>query len=156
MLVNLLSSVGAIEPGVWETIKENLVLVFTTITGAIASVKLLLGSVKSGFTSAGDTAAKATNEQTTVQSMFAEKRELAEDKFRLETKRARLEKDNIDFRIKLEATENPENRELIQQKIQENEAEIAVVKKEIESVNTEIGKYTSVITATLKKLSGSK
>ena len=77
MLNILLAEVTAIEPGIWEGIKANLLLVGGSISGAIVTIKLTLSTIKGAIKTASTFFAK---KKELADAVIAEKREAYESK----------------------------------------------------------------------------
>lgn len=133
------SDVTLIEPGLWDTIKQNIGVVVSVFTGTIATVKVLLSTIKTSIKTVGETIANKKAESDANALSLKEKAENTSNALKrlgqLEMRKQSLEGEILSLDLKLDFIENEDSKDKVESRIAELKAELAGVNTELKVIN---------------------
>lgn len=132
----------AIDPTIWELVQQNYALVGTAVAGVVGSVGGLALTIKGGLKGVGELLGKKKEEGDATKNTIIEKAEnlktLTIRKGQLEVNKKVCETNIINYTIKLDVINKPESKELIENQIAMEKAELASITKELEEVDKQL------------------
>ena len=141
--------VAPVSPGLWQTIQENYAVVVTAILGVVGSISAALVTIKGGLSGIGALLAKKKTEGDTAQASVMEKAEnlktLTIRKGQLEVNKKSCEMNITNLTLKLDVINNPESRELIENQIAQEKAELVAVTNELSDVNGQLPSFSKLL-----------
>lgn len=149
-MLNILTEViSPIEPGVWEVIQANYVLVAGAITSAVVGLGGTLLTIKGGLKGIGGVLGKKQEDgdgiKAKAMAKFESTKTLAIRKGQLEVNKKTCETNIINWTIKLDLINKPESRELIENQIAQEKAELAAHIKELEEVDKQLPSFSKFL-----------
>lgn len=149
-MLNILTEVVTpIEPGVWEIIQANYALVAGAVTTSLAGLGGTWLIIKGSLGKIGEVLGKKKEEGDATKVTIMEKLEntktLAIRKGQLEINKKTCETNIINYTIKLDVVNKPESRELIENQIAQEKAELAAHIKELEEVDKQLPSFSKLL-----------
>lgn len=149
-MFNILTEiVTPIEPGVWAAIQQNYAIVATAITGSLAGLGGTWLVIKGGLGKIGEVLGKKKEAGDAAKVSIMEKLEntktLAIRKGQLEVNKKACETNIINLTIKLDVINKPESRELIENQIAQEKAELASHTRELEEVDKQLPSLSKLL-----------